>query len=103
MFQDDDNDEDALYAQLKAHAAKSKKEFISGCYEAYDILKRDGSKALEEAEITSIQKAINRMTTYFIIVEEYEKCQFLQEFVKDNMPDFEIVPDEAIRESLNSL
>jgi ferritin len=102
MFQDDDemdHGSDELHKQL---TERSKQEFIEGCYQAYDLLVKDGSKTLEEAEISSIQKAINRMTSYFIMQEEYEKCQFLKRFVDENMPGFEIVPDETIQKDLNA-
>jgi hypothetical protein len=86
----------------KSIRERSKKDFIEGCYQAYDILLKDGSKAITQTELPAIQKAINRMTAFFIINEEFEKCQFLKNFVKENMPDFEITPDETIEKDLNS-
>lgn len=99
MFEDDDEFEqaDRIRQQL---AEKTKKEFIEGCYEAFDILMNDGPKALEEAEASSIQRAINRMTSFFIMKEEYEKCQFLQSYVSKYMPGFVITPDESIQRDL---
>jgi ferritin len=102
MFQDDEDETDHGSDELhKKLTERAKQEFIEGCYQAYDLLVKDGSKTLEEAEISSIQKAINRMTSYFIMQEEYEKCQFLKRFVDENMPGFEIVPDETIQKDLN--
>jgi hypothetical protein len=76
-------------------------EFTQGCYEAYDVLVSKGKKALQEAELSSIQMAINRMTALFIINEEFERCSFLKKFVQENMPGFEIKPDHSIEKELN--
>jgi ferritin len=101
MFEDDDDEISSSEERMRQYREKSKQEFIEGCYEAYDLLVKSGKKALDEAEVSSIQKAINRMTTFFILREEYEKCQFLKSFVKDHMPEFQITPDESIKEDLN--
>lgn len=103
MFQDDDDEIDHGSDELhKRLTERAKHEFIEGCYQAYELLVKEGPKTLQEAEISSIQMAINRMTSYFIMQEEYEKCQFLKRFVDENMPGFEIVPDVTIQKDLNS-
>ena len=100
MYQEDDDDygQDKLQMQRMERA---RQEFIKGCYEAYQLLVDEGPRTLQGAEITSIQRAINRMTSFFIMREEYEKCQFLKSFVTKYMPDFEIQPDESIQRDLN--
>ena len=101
MFEDEyqDHGPDEIERDLTERA---KKDFMEGCYQAYDILVKDGKGALDEAELPSIQRAINRMTAFFIIKEEVEKCQFLKTFVNENIPGFEITPDETIERDLNS-
>lgn len=101
MFEDEyqDHGPDEIERDLTERA---KKDFMEGCYQAYDILVKDGKGALDEAELPSIQRAINRMTAFFIIKEEFEKCQFLKTFVNENIPGFEITPDETIERDLNS-
>jgi len=103
MFYDDDDNEDldGLSELQEQLTAKAQKEFIDGCYEAYNLLATQGKDALKGAEITSIQRAINRMTTFFILQEDYERCGFLKKFVNENMPGFKITPDEEIKKDLN--
>ena len=81
----------------------AKEDFIQGCYDAYAVLVTQGRSALDEAEISSIQRAINKMTALFIVNEEFERCSFLQRFVAENMPGFKIEPDPTIEKELNSI
>lgn len=99
----DDEDLDGSEELRQELIRRSKEEFIEGCYEAYDLLATRGQEALKEAELSSIQKAINRMTSLFIIKEEYERCQFLKKFVDEHMPGFQITPDNDIEKDLNSM
>jgi hypothetical protein len=101
MFEDEYQDHGPEEIQRDL-TERAKKDFMEGCYQAYDILVKDGGSALLEAELPSIQRAINRMTAFFIIREEFEKCQFLKNFVKENIPGFEITPDETIERDLNA-
>jgi hypothetical protein len=106
MFYEDDDEDDGL-TEEKAKALKrelierSKKEFVAGCYEAYDILATQGKGALDGTEIKAIQKAINRMMSLFIMKEEYERCQFLKNYVKNYIPGFEIQPDKSVGNELS--
>lgn len=101
MFEDEYQGQDPEEIQRDL-TTRAKKEFMEGCYQAYDILVKDGPDALSQAELPSIQRAINRMTAFFILQEEFEKCQFLKTFVNENIPGFEITPDESIERDLNS-
>ena len=102
MFYEDDDDDFIEGSEVtKERMAMAQEEFIEGCYEAYDLLATRGKEALKEAEITSIQRAINRMTMLFIMKEEYERCEFLKKFVDENMKGFKITPDTAIQKDLN--
>ena len=75
-------------------------EFITGCYDAYEILQTSGKNALSEAGEAPIKNAINRMAALFIMREEYEKCSFLKKFVSENIPGFEIKPDEVLQKEI---
>ena len=105
MFdEDDDNESFGFEDHLEQQAnkvrskikAEAKKEFIDGCYMAYDMLVVKGAEALESGDMTSICNAINRMMSLFLIREEYERCQFLKRFVDENIPNHEIVPDPMV-------
>lgn len=101
-FDDDELQERSrnLQNQLKARA---RKEFIDGCYTAYEILERDGPKALEQGDLSSICRAINRMMSLFLVKEEYERCGFLQKYVATHIPNFEISPDPVVSKQLGDL
>ena len=79
----------------------AKKEFIAGCYDAYEILATKGEEAIEGTNHGDIQKAINRMMALFVMNEEYERCQFLKSFVDKHMPGFEIAPDNNVKKELS--
>lgn len=108
MYEDDEEEEFGLGEQLrnqanefaKKLAAQSKKEFIDGCYTAYDMLVAKGGSALDDGDMAAIGKAINRMTTLFIHREEYERCKFLAEFVANHMPEHVITQEEEIINNL---
>ncbi len=104
MFEDDDYPNEDQMADYESEMRKiAKEEFINGCYEAYDVLVTKGKTALQEAEISSIQRAINKMTALFIVNEEFERCSFLQKFVSENMPGFKIEPDPTVEKQLNAI
>lgn len=109
MFEEEDDDEGfGLEGQLrnqakefaKKLAAQSKKEFIEGCYTAYDMLVNKGGSALGEGDMEAIGKAINRMTALFVHREEYERCKFLTDYVAKYMPEHVITPEESIIDNL---
>jgi len=81
---------------------RARKEFIEGCYEAYDLLATRGEQALEGAEIPAVQRAINRMTAFFITKEEYERCDFLKRYTEKHMPGFVINPDWEVEKELKA-
>jgi hypothetical protein len=104
MNQFNDNFEDMesefLEHQKREALEKSKSEFIKGCYEAYDVLATRGQEALLESNPKDIQKAINRMTQLFLMNEEYERCNFLKNYVDTHMPEFVITPDSSVIKEL---
>jgi hypothetical protein len=82
--------------QNNEHEYNSIETFIEGCYEVYDILENSGKAALSEADASSIKMAINRITAFFIMREEYEKCAFIKQYCEAYLPDFKIIPDTSI-------
>ena len=104
MFYDEE-DEDELNEKAgllrKQLIERSKKEFIEGCYEAYDMLVSKGKDAVEGTDAKSIATAINRMTALFLIREEYERCEFLKKYVKKHLPGFVINPDKSVEKELS--
>lgn len=100
MHEDEFDDE-----EFEAHSREiqeklkeiSRKEFVDGCYMAYDMLVSKGDSAIVDVDLDSVCKAIDRMTSLFIINEEYERCQFLADYVKRNIPGHEINPDPSVK------
>jgi hypothetical protein len=90
-------DEQDLESMKKKVDNKLQEQFIKGCYEGYDILTSMGKSALREDDLPSIKKAINRMTTLFIMQEEYEKCGWLKKFCEEHLPDHMIELDEEVQ------
>lgn len=107
MYEEDDDDDfpeelerrgKELQKQLQS---KARQEFIQGCYQAYDILEKQGEKALEQGDLNSICRAIDRMMTLFLAREEYERCSFLKKYVERNIPGHVITPDPVVTEQMN--
>ena len=100
---DEDEDEQMEGAEnlKKEFIERSKKEFIAGCYDAYEMLSLKGKEAIHGTNPKEIQTAINRMMALFVINEEYERCQFLKSFVSKHMPGFEITPDNNVQKELS--
>ncbi len=69
------------------------RDFVDGCYAAYEVLEERGVEALETGEPDAIKMALNRMMAFFLHKEEYERCAFLKAFVETNMVDYTIQPD----------
>ena len=108
MFEEEDEDDEisSRAEELrKIMVEKTRKEFIVGCYDAYDVLTSGESnpKVLEGVNPKSIESAINRMAALFLLREEYERCQFLKEFIEKWMPGFEMRPDPVVEKELKSL
>ena len=113
MYEDEDDDNigdginDYFKEQAEEIAERRRKEtlknFIEGCYVAYDLLAKRGSKAMEGSNEESIGSAINRMTALFLEREEYERCGFLKKFVTENMPGREVIPDQQVIKELKEL
>ena len=108
MYEEDDDFEfeDHLEEHSKQIQKKlkeiAKKEFVEGCYMAYNMLVSQGPKALESGDMSAICKAIDRMMSLFIIQEEYERCQFLAKYVKENIPGYQIIPDPMVNLELEA-
>ena len=112
MYDDDEDDlgEDIngyLEEQAREVAERTRKatlkDFITGCYVAYDMLAKEGPRAIEGSTEESIGSAINRMTALFLEREEYERCGFLKKFVTEHMPGREVIPDQQVIKELKEL
>jgi hypothetical protein len=108
--EDDDLGEDIngyLEEQAREVAERTRREtlknFIEGCYVAYDMLAKEGARAMEGSNEESIGSAINRMTALFLEREEYERCGFLKRFVNEHMPGREVIPDPDVIKELKQL
>jgi hypothetical protein len=103
MYEEEDEDyqEDVRNELKKKIMEKAKKEFVAGCYDAYEMLSTKGGEAIQGTNPKEIQRAINRMMALFVIKEEYERCQFLKSFVDKHMPGFEISPDNSVEKELS--
>lgn len=99
--EDDDQQMEKLNEMKRKIIEKSKKEFVKGCYDAYEMLATKGEDAIKGTKPKDIQSAINRMMSLFLIKEEYERCEFLKKFAKDHMPGFEINPDKSVQNELS--
>jgi hypothetical protein len=86
---------------INAMIETTKKEFIEGCYEAYDLLASKGKSAIENTDVNAIESAINRMTALFILREDYERCQFLKKYVELHLPGIDIKPDMNVQKELS--
>lgn len=102
MYDEDDDDQEEIGNELKKQLVeRSKKEFVAGCYDAYEMLSTKGGEAIQGTNTKDIQTAINRMMALFVIQEEYERCQFLKSFVSKHIPGFEITPDQSVEKELS--
>jgi hypothetical protein len=101
--EEDDDDQEEIANELKKKIIeRAKKEFVAGCYDAYEMLSTKGKEAIQGTNPKEIQTAINRMMALFVINEEYERCQFLKSFVGKHMPGFEITPDNNVQNELSA-
>jgi hypothetical protein len=103
MYDEEDDDQEEIANELKKKIIeRAKKEFVAGCYDAYEMLSTKGKEAIQGTNPKEIQTAINRMMALFVINEEYERCQFLKSFVSKHMPGFEITPDNNVQNELSA-
>jgi hypothetical protein len=111
MFDDEDEDEDSLDVNSylrkqeeiiqRENKNRNVKDFIAGCYEAYELLVTDGSGTLEASTPEAIGEAVNRMTTLFLRGEEYERCNFLKNYIQKYIPNHKIEIVQAVNDDLN--
>jgi hypothetical protein len=79
------------------------RDFVEGCYMAYEMLFTKGEQAIGDGEPDAIKMAINRMMALFLHTEEYERCAFIKSFVEKHIPDFEIQPDWKVIEDMEEV
>ena len=73
-------------AQIKSRMKKEAREkFISTVYSGYALLFSKGKDAISVGEKDEALSAIRRMLGVMEHFEEYEKCQFLKQFLKEEL------------------
>lgn len=109
MF-DKEEDNNEIQRKIKTTQQRMReaavRDFIDGCYAAYEVLEERGVEALETGDPDAIKMALNRMMALFLHKEEYERCAFLKVFVETHMeghviqPDWEVIRDmESVKET----
>jgi len=109
MF-DKEEDNNEIQRKIKTTQQRMReaavRDFIDGCYAAYEVLEERGVEALETGDPDAIKMALNRMMALFLHKEEYERCAFLKGFVETHMeghviqPDWEVIRDmESVKET----
>lgn len=82
-----------------------KQEFITGCYEAYELLTEHKEQVFDTKGVTkdSLKTTVDRMLTYFLEIEDYEKCQFLKDFASEHLDGYNTKPVPAVIRELNNI
>jgi hypothetical protein len=84
----DENDDESGYDQWIEdgnHKLMEKKIFVDLCRESYELIRTNGTDAIEGENSQTVNKALSRMLKVFEDLEEFEKCSYLKEFAKDNL------------------
>ena len=104
MFDNEKEDPNEIRRKIKTTQQRMReaavRDFVDGCYAAYEVLEERGAEALETGEPDAIKMALNRMMALFLHKEEYEKCAFLKAFVDSHMEGHSIQPDWAVIEDM---
>lgn len=107
MFDKDREDPNEIRRKIKTTQQRMReaavRDFVDGCYTAYEVLEERGAEALETGEPDAIKMALNRMMALFLHKEEYEKCAFLKTFVEQNIEGHTIQPDWSVIEDMESV
>ena len=96
-FESEGPDVEVILEKFRKEAIK---KFIEACYEAYDLIKKDGIEAEEFSEREEIRKALRKMLALFESREEYEKCSEVSWILESEFPGFETTPDRAYIEEM---
>ncbi len=62
---------------------EKEKQFSEGCVDGYQLLLEHGAGAIKGTDPEVAKEALNRMTGYFIQMEEYEKCTVIQKVYRE--------------------
>ena len=96
-FESEGPDVEVILEKFRKEAIQ---KFIEACYEAYDLIKKDGIEAEEFSEREEIRKALRKMLALFESREEYEKCKDVAWILESEFPGFETTPDYAYSEEM---
>ena len=95
QFEQEPDVEDLLNKFREAAIVK----FVDACYEAYDLIIKEGVNEEDFSEREEIRKALRKMLALFESREEYEKCKDVSWVLESEFPGFETTPDyEYIQE-----
>jgi len=89
-FESEGPDVEVILEKFRKEAIQ---KFIDACYEAYDLIKRDGVDAEDFEDREEIRKALRKMLALFESREEYEKCKDVAWILESEFPGFETTPD----------
>ena len=62
---------------------EKEKQFSEGCIDGYELISEHGAGAIKGTDPEAAKEALNRMTGYFIQMEEYEKCTVIQKVYRE--------------------
>ena len=62
---------------------EKEKQFSEGCVDGYELIIEHGAGAIKGTDPEVAKEALNRMTGYFIQMEEYEKCTVIQKVYRE--------------------
>ncbi len=62
---------------------EKEKQFSEGCVDGYQLLIKHGAGAIKGTDPEVAKEALNRMTGYFIQMEEYETCTVIQKVYRE--------------------
>jgi predicted component of type VI protein secretion system len=85
---------------LNTFRKNSIQQFVDSCYEAYDLIKKEGIKEEAYEDREEIRKALRKMLALFESREEYEKCSEVSWILESEFPGFETTPDHAYIEEM---
>jgi hypothetical protein len=95
--QEQEPDVESLLNRFREEAIS---KFVEACYEAYDLIIKEGVNEEEFSEREEIRKALRKMLALFESREEYEKCKDVAWILEREFPGFETTPDYAYIEEM---
>lgn len=95
-----DNSDNRIERALHTIRKSAIKQFVDSCYEAYELIRKEGIKEESFEDREEIRKALRKMLALFESREEYEKCSEISWILESEFPGFETTPDHAYIEEM---